>query len=134
MFKKTLPAFTLFLIVLLCATMLMSSYEGFSTNAHDLDSDISKKPQVLVLFFTSNCGYCKDLAPEWEKVETQLPNTTTSVDCTNSGDSDVKAVMKKYKITSFPRIAFFNNGVIQEDYNGPRTADDIVKYVKSKTG
>jgi thiol-disulfide isomerase/thioredoxin len=113
--------------------MVFTTNEGFTTNAQNLDSDIAKKPQVLVLFFTSNCGYCKDLAPEWEKVEAQLPNTTTSVDCTNTSDPDVKALMDKYKITSFPRMAFFNNGVIQEDYNGPRKVEDIVQYVKSKT-
>lgn len=133
MFKKTLPVFTLLLIVLLCAAMLYTTSEGFTTNAHDLDSDIAKKPQVLVLFFTSSCGYCKDLAPEWEKVEAQLPNTTTSVDCTNTSDPDVKALMDKYKVTSFPRMAFFNNGVIQEDYNGPRKSEDIIQYVSSKT-
>ncbi len=133
MFKKTLPAFTLLLIVLLCAAMLFATTEGFKTSAADLDRDIAKKPQVLVLFFTSTCGYCKDLAPEWEKVEAQLPDTTTAVDCTNTSDPEVEAIMKKYNVTSFPRMAFFNNGVIQEDYSGPRKVEDIVQYVKSKT-
>ena len=134
MFKKSLPAFTLLLIVLLCAVMLMSPNEGFTTNAYDLDNDIAKKPQVLVLFFTTNCGYCKDLAPEWEKVEAQLPDTTTSVDCTNTSDPGIQAMMKKYNITSFPRMALFTNGTIQEDYSGPRKSEDIIQYVKSKTG
>jgi hypothetical protein len=58
----------------------------------------------------------------------------TSVDCTNTEDTGVKAVMKKYNITSFPRMAFFNNATIQEDYNGPRKSEDILQYVKSKTG
>jgi thiol-disulfide isomerase/thioredoxin len=133
MFKNSLPAFTLLLIVLLCASFVLSQ-EGFTTSANDLQNDISKKPKVLVLFFTSNCGYCKDLSPEWAKVEEQLPDTTTSVDCTNSSDPAVTAVMKKYNVTSFPRMAFFNNGTIQEDYDGPRKSDDIIQYVKSKTG
>ena len=134
MFKKTLPAFTLLLIVLLCAALMIPSYEGFTTNANDLDRDIAKKPKVLVLFFTMNCGYCKDLSPEWEKAQEQLPEVMTSVDCTNTQDPGVKDVMKKYNITSFPRMAFFNNAVIQEDYNGPRKSEDILQYVKSKTG
>jgi len=134
MFKKTLPAFTLLLIVLLCAAMILPSNEGFTTNPSNFDSDISNKPKVLALFFTSNCGYCKDLAPEWAKVEEQLPDTTTSVDCTNTSDAGVKALMKKYNVSSFPRMAFFNNGTIQEDYEGPRKSDDIIKYVKSKVG
>ena len=134
MFKKTLPVFTLLLIVLLCAAIVMTTQEGFTTSANDLDNDISKKPKVLVLFFTTNCGYCKDLSPEWAKVQEQLPDTTTSVDCTNSSDPAVMAVMKKYNVTSFPRMAFFNNGTIQEDYVGPRKSDDIIQYVKSKTG
>ena len=134
MFKKSLPAFTLLLIVLLCAAMLISSSEGFTSNARNLTSDIAKKPKVLVLFFTSNCGYCKDLAPEWEKVEAQLPDTTTSVDCTNSSDPDVKAILKKYNVNSFPYMVFFNNGVVQEEYTGPRKMEDIVEYLKNKTG
>ncbi len=134
MFKKTLPAFTLLLIVLLCAALMIPSYEGFTTNASDLDRDLAKKPKALVLFFTMNCGYCKDLSPEWEKAQEQLPDVMTSVDCTNTEDPGVKAVMRKYNVTSFPRMAFFNNGVIQEDYNGPRKSEDILQYVKSKTG
>ena len=133
MFKKTLPAFTLLLIVLLCAAMIMP-IEGFTTNAADLDNDLSNKPKVLLLFYTSTCSYCKDLEPEWKKVEEQFPDTTTSVDCTNTSDSGVKALMKKYNVSSFPRMAFFNNGVIQEDYSGPRKSEDIIQYVKSKTG
>ena len=134
MFKKTLPVFTLVLIVLFCAAIMLPSYEGFKTNAHDLESDITKKPKVLVLFFTMNCGYCKELSPEWEKAQEQMPDVMTSVDCTNTEDTGVKAVMKKYNITSFPRMAFFNNATIQEDYNGPRKSEDILQYVKSKTG
>jgi len=133
MFKKTLPVFTLLLIVLLCVAM-MTSYEGFTTNANDLDRDIAKKPKVLVLFFTMNCGYCKDLSPEWEKAQEQLPEVMTSVDCTNTEDPGVKAVMKKYNVTSFPYMAFFNNTVVQEEYTGPRKSEDILNYIKSKTG
>jgi len=134
MFKKSLPLFTLLLIVLLCGAMLMSTREGFASNATELDANLAKKPNVLVLFFTTNCGYCKDLAPEWEKVEAQLPDTTTSVDCTNSSDPGIQSMMKKYNITSFPRMALFTNGTIQEDYSGPRKSEDIIQYVKSKTG
>jgi thiol-disulfide isomerase/thioredoxin len=133
MFKKTLPAFTLLLIVLLCAAFALSYNEGFTTNAKDLDKDISKKTKVLVLFFTMNCGYCKELSPEWEKAQDQMSDVMTSVDCTNTEEPDVKALMKKYNITRFPRMAFFNNGTIQEDYEGPRKSEDILNYVKSKT-
>jgi len=134
MFKKSLPAFTLLLIVLLCAAMFITTSEGFTTTAYNLDSEIAKTPKLLVLFFTSNCGYCKDLAPEWEKVEAKLPNTTTSVDCTNSSDPEIKAVLKKYSVNSFPTMIYFNNGVVQENYTGPRKMENIVEYMNSKTG
>jgi thiol-disulfide isomerase/thioredoxin len=90
MFNKTLPAFTLLLIVLLCAAMMFPSYEGFATSAGELDKDIAKKPKILVLFFTPSCGYCKDLKPEWEAAEQQMPEVITSVDCTNTEDPEVK--------------------------------------------
>jgi len=134
MFKKTLPAFTLFLIVLLCGAIFLTTNEGFTTNASNLDNDISKKPKVLVLFYNMDCGFCKDLKPIWDDAQQQLPDSITSVDCSNADSADVKAVVKKYKITSYPRMIFFNNGIVQEDYEGPRTTDDIVKYVTSKVG
>jgi hypothetical protein len=42
--------------------------------------------------------------------------------------------MKKYNVSSFPYMVFFNNGVVQEEYTGARKTEDILKYVKSKTG
>ena len=114
--------------------MMTNTQEGFTTNANDLDRDIAKKPKVLVLFFTQNCGYCKDLKPAWESAQEQLPDLLTSIDCTNGEDPGVKAVMKKYNVGSFPYMVFFNNAVVQEEYTGPRTTEDIIQYVKSKTG
>lgn len=133
MSKRTLPWYILLLIIVLCAAIFLTRSEGFTTSASSFEQDISKKPQILVLFYIDSCGYCKDLKPQWEAAETQLPELLTMVDCSKpDSDPDAKKIVEKYKITSFPRMAFFNNGVIQEDYEGPRTTEDIVNYVRSK--
>lgn len=132
--SKTLPWYILLLIVLLCAAIFITTTEGFKTSASSFEQDISKKSKVLVLFYIDSCGYCKDLKPQWEGAEAQLPELLTMVDCSKpDSDPNAKKIVEKYNITSFPRMAFFNNGVIQEDYEGPRTTEDIVNYVKSKT-
>jgi thiol-disulfide isomerase/thioredoxin len=132
--SKTLPWYILLLIVLLSTSILITTTEGFTTSASSFEKDISNKSQVLVLFYIDSCGYCKDLKPQWEGAETQLPELLTMVDCSKPDtDPNAKKIVEKYKITSFPRMAFFNNGVIQEDYEGPRTTEDIVNYVRSKT-
>ena len=137
MSKRLLPWYILLLIVLLCAAIVLSTKEGFKTNATDFENDLSNKPQLLALFYSTNCGYCKDLQPEWDSASKGLSeDATTSVDCTSTAggttDPAVSELMKKYNITGFPTMIYFNNGVMQETYDGPRKSADIIEYVQKK--
>ena len=133
-----LPWYILLLIVLLCAAIFISTREGFSTNAANFKNDIKDKPKFLALFYSNTCGYCKDLKPEWDSASSELPDTVmTSVDCSPSAsgqiDPEVEKAMKAYGVTGFPTMLFFNNGLVQEPYEGGRNAKDIIEYVKNKT-
>ena len=136
--RSNLPWYILLLIVLLCGIVFLSTTEGFKTNASSFSNDIKKNSKALVLFYSNNCGYCKDLKPEWESAVSQLPEgSIASVDCSPSAsgtsDPEVTKIMKEYGITGFPTMLFFNNGLVQETYDGERTTAAIVSYVKDKT-
>ena len=135
--RSSLPWYTLLLIVLLCGVIFMTTREGFKTNASSFASDIKNNKQAIVLFYSSTCGYCKQMKPEWESAESQLkPENIASIDCSPSAsgneDPEVTKVKKDYAITGYPTILFFNNGLVQEQYNGERTASAIVEYVNEK--
>lgn len=45
-----------------------------------------------------------------------------------------KKLAKKYDVSGFPTLKVVRNGKKVEDYNGPRDAEGIVKYVKKLGG
>ena len=40
----------------------------------------------------------------------------------------------KHGVSGYPTLKIFKNGEVSSDYNGPRDADGIAKYMRSKAG
>ncbi len=125
-----LPWYTLLLIVLLCAAIAMSMNEGFESSPQELFKDIKTK-NVLVLLYTNSCIHCKNLKPEWDKAAEKEPHTLVAIDCSDSENEGVKALLKRTNTTSFPRMVVIKQGSIQTDYEGPRKEEDILAYARS---
>ena len=128
MFKNALPAYILFLIVLACAAFFLTISEGFESSAKSFFNNVMNK-KVVVLLYNDNCGYCKDLKPEWDKASELASDKMVTVNCSDNDNPDVKLVLKKTNTTTFHRI-FFMNGPKIIDYSGPRTSGEILKFVK----
>ncbi|EGR27903.1 protein disulfide isomerase family protein, putative [Ichthyophthirius multifiliis] len=81
----------------------------------------------LVEFYAPWCGHCKNLAPEWEKAAIALKGYAKigAVDMTQEQE-----VGSPYDIKGFPTIKFFvGNKQSPQDYNGGRTAKDIITFL-----
>jgi protein disulfide-isomerase A6 len=93
----------------------------------------SKKGGVLVEFFAPWCGHCKNLAPHWEEAATKLKGVVdlVAVDATVHG-----GLASKFGIKGYPTIKFFPAGSSSDsdaqDYDGGRTAKDIVEWAMNK--
>lgn len=86
----------------------------------------------LVLFYTTWCGYCKQIKPVWGKLEKEFGSTLVSIDADK--DSQMK---RAYGVQGYPSIYWCPKGVkdssqIAEPYTGGRTVEDIRNFLKSK--
>uniref|UniRef100_A0A8C2DZ52 Protein disulfide-isomerase n=1 Tax=Cyprinus carpio TaxID=7962 RepID=A0A8C2DZ52_CYPCA len=86
---------------------------------------------LLVKFYAPWCGHCKKLAPEFETAAARLKGTVTlaKVDCTANTET-----CKRYGVTGYPTLKIFRNGQESSSYDGPRSADGIVNYMKKQAG
>ena len=83
------------------------------------------------------CGHCKRLAPEYEKAATSLkssdpPVPLAKVDCTS--ESGGKDICGEYGVSGYPTLKIFKSGEFAQEYQGPRDADGIAKYMRSQVG
>ncbi|XP_067266902.1 protein disulfide isomerase family A, member 8 isoform X2 [Chanodichthys erythropterus] len=122
-------------LCVLVVCMLSLSARGRSDVLELRDADFDylapEHETLLVKFYAPWCGHCKKLAPEFESAATRLKGTVTlaKVDCTSNTET-----CKHYGVTGYPTLKIFRNGQESSSYDGPRSVDGIVNYMKNQAG
>jgi len=101
----------------------------------DFDSTLETFDTALVMFYAPWCGHCKRLKPDFEKAAGLLkandpPVALVKVDCTDAG----KDTCGRFSVSGYPTLKIFRDGELSQDYNGPREAGGIVKFMKAQVG
>lgn len=95
---------------------------------------IEENKYVLVEFYAPWCGHCQSLAPEYAAAASQLKDdgvvdvVLAKIDATKENQ-----LAKHFDVQGFPTILFFVDGE-HMPYNGQRTKEGIVTWIKKKTG
>ncbi|KAF2882311.1 hypothetical protein ILUMI_23876 [Ignelater luminosus] len=124
-------------------TLFLTAFSGCLAKEEDVleltDSDFESRLReidtALVMFYAPWCGHCKRLKPEYAKAAEDLirnddPVILAKVDCTEAG----KETCNKFGVSGYPTLKIFRSGEFSQEYNGPREAGGIVKYMKAQVG
>ncbi|XP_066158872.1 protein disulfide-isomerase A3 [Euwallacea fornicatus] len=125
----------LFTVLYIASSALATEEDVLELGDSDFDSKLAEHETALVMFYAPWCGHCKRLKPEYAKAAEDLirndpPVALVKVDCTEAG----KETCNKNSVNGYPTLKIFRNGEYSQDYNGPREANGIVKYMKSQVG
>ena len=95
----------------------------------------TKKGPWLVWFYADWCGHCKEMEPEWDILEERCKNDK------HLNIAKVKDTLKESispsmsnNVMGFPTIRYFNNGKLEEEYNGNRNNNAFLEFLLNKIG
>eukprot|EP00929_Paragymnodinium_shiwhaense_P016146 TRINITY_DN12434_c0_g1_i1.p1 TRINITY_DN12434_c0_g1~~TRINITY_DN12434_c0_g1_i1.p1 ORF type:complete len:163 (+),score=31.63 TRINITY_DN12434_c0_g1_i1:236-724(+) len=97
----------------------------------------SKAPTGLEFreYYGAACPHCVHLAPAWKEAAAAYdgPVKFRQIECLDDNWQPVAANQELCKnIGGFPTIKLYNGDTELAEYNGPRTADSLVKFVKNQ--
>ncbi|KAF8806958.1 disulfide isomerase [Phlegmacium glaucopus] len=101
----------------------------------NFDNVIGKGTPALVEFFAPWCGHCKNLAPIYEELADAFAHAKDKVIIAKvDADGEGKPLGKKYGVTGFPTLKWFDAQGNEEKYDIGRDLDTLANYVTEKSG
>jgi len=126
-----MKAYFVFALLALAALCAAEDSKVVVLNKDNFDKIVNEAETILVKFYAPWCGHCKHLAPEFIKAAAILEADNVilaEVDCTEQTE-----LAQRFDVHGYPTLYVFHNGE-KSEYNGPREADGIVKYMRAQAG
>ena len=82
----------------------------------------------IVLYYVPWCPHCKNVMPEWNKLEKEADKTGVAVEKVDCEEKPEEA--QKQDVEGFPTIILFKDGKVV-NYEGERTAEALKEFIGS---
>lgn len=83
--------------------------------------------------FIPGCGHCKRMKEDYLKAAAELKAEGHDCQVAMFDCSENPEMTEKFEISGFPTVKLFKKGKYIKDYNGKRTKDDLMTFVKTNT-
>jgi len=132
-FLSVLLIGSLFLFSVLNAEKPAEEEDVLVLTTSNFEQAVADNKYLLVEFYAPWCGHCKSLAPEYAKAAGMLKADNSEIALAKVDATVESSLGEQFKVKGYPTLKFFVEGSPVE-YNGGRTADEIVAWLKKKSG
>ena len=89
-----------------------------------------KEKNFLAMFYTNWCGFCKKLKPQYSLAATEAKgkHVIVAVDMERPENNQMR---KRFNITGFPTLLYFEDGQPKYQFEGENTKDGIIAFLSN---
>lgn len=98
-------------------------------NIENIENNKTQNKSTLALYYTNWCGYSRQFIPIWDEFISIAPQT---INYEKYNCEENPSVCNKYNIKGYPTL-YLHKGDINIQYNGNRTINDLLDFVKKNT-
>lgn len=128
---------TTLILVLTLAILAVLVYQFWEPFVDTPRQDVPVGTANLYFFYTDWCGFSQKAMPEWEKLEKALKETpifgTTEVKAVRVDAEEDRATSMLYEVHGYPTIKLETSSILR-DYEGKRTADALLQFLRESLG
>ncbi|XP_065582725.1 protein disulfide-isomerase A5-like isoform X1 [Artemia franciscana] len=87
---------------------------------------------VMVMYYAPWCGHCKKMKPVFAKVAKKLKELALPAEMATLDATIHHKVAKKSQLKGFPTIKFHKKDGSVLEYNGDRSSEDIIQFIRAQ--